>query len=132
MKLFLAEGFIQELNTDKKVVYNDKLTDEKLSLIRGLCVVKYMARQGVNMLLKEADEFCGLEYGIVLPPPVSLVQFFLQTNIDKVVNTNLKYKEDDFTDSNASMKHPHVKPSSFVPPSPLCTSQLAVRLGELS
>ena len=57
MKLFLAEGFIQELNTDKKVVYNDKLTDEKLSLIRGLCVVKYMARQGVNMSLKEADKY---------------------------------------------------------------------------
>ena len=34
--------------------------------------------------------------------------------------------------SISSMKHPHVKPVSFVPTSPLYTSQPAVRLGELS
>ena len=60
-----------------------------------------------------------------------------------LVNTNSKYKEDDFTDSNADdyfqdvciyFRHeaPTYNPRSFVPPSPLYTSQPSVRLGELS
>ena len=59
-----------------------------------------------------------------------------------VVNTNSKYKEDDFTDSNAVAfsqdvfiyflhEVPTCHPCSFVPSSPLYTSQPSVRLGEL-
>ena len=61
----------------------------------------------------------------------------------RVVNTNSKYKEDDFTDSDAVVysqdvcihfryEAPTCPPRSFVPSSPLYTSQPSVRLGELS
>ena len=72
-----------------------------------------------------------------------LVFKFLNANINNIINTNSKYKEDNFTDSNAVAysqdvfiyflhEAPHVKPRSFVPPSPLYTSQPSVKLGELS
>ena len=60
-----------------------------------------------------------------------------------LVNTNSKYEEDDFTDSDAVdysqdvciyflMKRPHVTHAPSFPPHPSTLPSPAVRLGELS
>ena len=58
---FLAEGFIQKLDTNLKVVFNTQLSDENLKFNRELCAMKYMARMGVNISLSEATEYVESE-----------------------------------------------------------------------
>jgi len=93
MKNFITEGFIQECDINKQVGYNHELSKKSLTNIRGLVVIKYMARQGVAMSLNDAGEYIKSQEWRDMwtevwnhpPSPGKLVFIKKETNIDKVV-----------------------------------------------
>ena len=61
LRKFIAEAFIEELDVEVDIQFDQALSREHLQFIRRVCAVKYMASIGVNISLIRAEDYVETE-----------------------------------------------------------------------